>query len=55
MAGIIYRRRKSFFFEKKHQKTFATLARERFSHVAKVFCGAFFQKSDRLLNAEDQP
>jgi hypothetical protein len=41
-----------FFFVKKNQKTFVlgtrALARLR-ALGAKVFCGAFFQKSDLLL------
>jgi hypothetical protein len=46
-------RRKNCFFEKKQQKTFENfytgvrvVRRRRF---AKVFCGAFLQKSDRFL------
>jgi len=46
-------RRKMFFFEKKNQKTFVRLSPSMFHHLrprlAKVFCRAFFQKSDRLL------
>jgi hypothetical protein len=44
--------RKKFFFEKKNQKTFAPLHPGRFNAPgprSKVFCGAFLQKSDRLL------
>jgi len=40
---------KKFFFEKKHQKTFAPLRAVLKQRRANVFCGAFFQKSDRLL------
>jgi len=43
--------RKKFFFEKKNQKTFlltGDVAKPRVK-VAKVFCGAFFQKSDLFL------
>jgi len=44
---------KQFFFEKKNQKTFApeiTHLKPARAKLSKVFCGAFFQKSDRLLN-----
>jgi hypothetical protein len=44
--------RKQFFFEKKNQKTFVLRALTFPTAPplgAKVFCGAFFQKSDRLL------
>jgi len=43
---------KNFFFEKKKQKTFAPLGRRRWEPPRPkrqdVFCGAFFQKSDRF-------
>jgi hypothetical protein len=42
---------KKFFFEKKNQKTFLLWAAWRFQQRGlrtKVFCGAFFQKSDPL-------
>jgi len=43
---------KRFFFEKKHQKTFGHQGYRRAASTAlpksKVFCGAFFQKSDRF-------
>jgi hypothetical protein len=38
-----------FFFEKKNQKTSAPLRAVLKPPGAKVFCGAFLQKSDRLL------
>jgi len=39
-----------FFFEKKNQKTFLLLDAGRLRRRGqKVFCGAFLQKSDRLL------
>jgi hypothetical protein len=45
-------KRKKFFFEKKNQKTFALgpgdVSKSRVKLI-KVFCGAFLQKSDRLL------
>jgi hypothetical protein len=45
--------RKDFFFKKKKQKTFVSLPPGDFKtsrvKVQKVFCGAFFQKSDPLL------
>jgi hypothetical protein len=45
--------RKDFFFEKKKQKTFLLLGPGEVAtsrvNVTNVFCGAFFQKSDRFL------
>jgi hypothetical protein len=44
---------KNFFFEKKKQKTFASLmpgdVQTSRVKIEKVFCGAFLQKSDLLL------
>jgi hypothetical protein len=62
----LYALSKVFFFEKKNQKTFARpIWREllvgyaranppyanRLGMLIKVFCGAFFQKSDLLLSS----
>jgi len=44
---------KKFFFEKKNQKTFAletTHPKPAWAKLLKVFCGAFFQKSDRFAS-----
>jgi len=45
--------RKKFFFEKKNQKTFVSLFPSVFEQLwprlERVFCGAFFQKSDHFL------
>jgi len=44
---------KQFFFEKKNQKTFApetTHLKPARAKASKVFCGAFFQKSDRFAS-----
>jgi hypothetical protein len=50
---------KNFSFEKKKQKTFVSfppgdVASSRVK-VTKVFCGAFFQKSDRFLEIHFLP
>jgi Flp pilus assembly protein TadG len=53
-AGVGRKGRKKFFFEKKSQKTFALFPAGVFGRsrlkIAKVFCGAFLQKSDPLLS-----
>jgi hypothetical protein len=52
MKGSEKVKEKQFFFEKKNQKTFApeiTHLTPTLAKLTKVFCGAFFQKSDRFL------